>query len=269
MIVAAGNFAKSHWEGSYEDNNLNGAHDFSSQGDYIEVTLDNRKRYTFLLSWDEWGEPARNLDLEILNDAGERLSDAFGRPYASRNVQSEDGYVEPVERIRNFQPFYPGVRTYRVRLTSPNRPSPSDLAPNFELYIYPPPETSLPEPDQVSSLASGLATARSNSIIPVGASNFEHSSQGPTNDGRVRPDFSTSGVVQLNQAVFEGTSFATPRVAAVIASVMSMHPEWSIQEVSEFLQKSIAESADFSEKDNTLGWGSLDIESIITSLGAE
>ncbi|NND70170.1 MAG: S8 family serine peptidase [Rhodothermales bacterium] len=268
MIVAAGNFAQSHWEGSYEDNNLNGAHDFTPGNDFLEVQLDNTKRYTLLLSWDEWGAPTRNLDVEILNDRGERLSDAFGRPYASRNVQSADGYIEPMERIRNFQPLYPGVRTYRIRLTSPNRPSPSDLAPNFELYIYPPPEGSVPEPDAASSLASGLATARSNSIIPVGASSFEHSSQGPTNDGRVRPDFSTSGVIRLNQATFEGTSFSTPRVTAVIASVISMHPEWTRQEISNFLQNATY-GGNPAEKSNQLGWGSLDIEAIISALGTE
>ena len=268
MVVAAGNFAQSHWEGSYRDDNLNGAHDFTQQGDYLEVQLDNTKRYTFLLSWDEWGAPTRNLDLEILSERGERLSDAFGRPYASRNVQSADGYVEPMERIRNFQPLYPGIRTYRVRLTSPNRPSPSDLAPNFELYIYPPPEGSLPAADPASSLASGLATARSSAIIPVGASSFDHSSQGPTNDGRVRPDFSTSGIVQLNQATFEGTSFSTPRVAAVIASVISMHPEWTRDEISDFLQNSTL-GDETAAKSNMYGWGSLDIEAIISALGTE
>ena len=269
MIVAAGNFAKSHWEGPYRDNNLNGAHDFASKGDYLEVKLDYTKRYSFLLSWDDWGAPTRNLDIEILNENGERLSDAFGRPYASRNVQAPGGYVEPVERIRNFQPFYPGVRDYRIRITSPNRTSPSEVTPNLELYIYPPPESSMPAADSESSLASGLATARSNSIIPVGATTFAHSSQGPTNDGRVRPDFSTSGVVKLNQASFEGTSFATPRIAAVYASVKSMHPDWSISEIEAFIQKTATQTSDFTQKDNLVGWGDVNIEDLITKLNGE
>ncbi len=269
MVVAAGNFARSHWEGPYKDNNLNGAHDFAPKADYLEVKLDHTKRYSFLLSWDDWGAPARNLDLEILNEDGERLSDAFGRPYASRNVQSPDGYIEPVERIRNFEPFYPGIRTYRVRITSPNRTSPSDVAPSLELYIYPPPESSTPEPDEESSLASGLATARSSSIVPVGASNFLHSSKGPTNDGRVRPDFSTSGVVKLNQASFEGTSFATPRIAAVFASIISMHPDWTTDQVEAFIQKSATKSSDFVQKNNTVGWGDLDIDELTTILSEQ
>lgn len=269
MIVAAGNFAQSHWEGPYHDNNLNGAHDFAPKADYLEVKLDYTKRYSFLLSWDDWGAPTRNLDLEILSENGERLSDAFGRPYASRNVQAPGGYVEPVERIRNFQPIYPGVRTYRIRVTSPNKTSPSEITPNLELYIYPPPESSVPAADSESSLASGLATARSTSIIPVGATSFAHSSQGPTNDGRVRPDFSTSGVVKLNQASFEGTSFATPRIAAVFASVKSMHPDWTIAEIEAFIQKTATQSSDFTQKDNLVGWGDVNIEDLINRLSGE
>jgi hypothetical protein len=264
LVVAAGNFAQSHWESTFADANDDGAHDFAPDVSYLELELDSRQRYDFLLSWDEWSYPARDLDLEILDEQGEPLFDRYGRPHASRNVQSGDEYVEPLERIRSFSPPFAGFHTYRIRVVSATPEQARRDPPDFEIYVYPPPARAEPTPEPGSSLASGLATTRSNRVIPVGAAGFSHSSRGPTNDGRIRPDFSADGALSYDERRFEGTSFATPRVAAALSSVFARHPDWSLDQALEYLKQYVSTS-DIG-KDNLVGWGALDIEALVSGL---
>ncbi len=265
LVVAAGNFAESHWESTFNDANGDGAHDFSQQDSYLELELSSSRRYNLLLSWDEWTAPNRDLDIEILDARGEPLFDRYGRPYASRNLQADGQFAEPLERIRGFRPPFAGTQKYRLRVLSatPERTRPSP--PAFELYIYPPPVSAAPAAQPASSLASGIATTRSQHVIPVGASGFKHSSRGPTNDGRVRPDFSTRGALEYSSRRFEGTSFATPRVAAALGSVLARHPEWTLEQAVTYLRQFVT-PADPGNKDNVIGWGTLDLETLVSSL---
>lgn len=264
LVVAAGNFAQSHWESTFADDDGDGSHDFATDISYLEVELDSRQRYDLLLSWNEWSYPTRDLDLEILDDQGRTLYDRYGRPYASMNVQSNDDYVEPLERIRAFSPPFAGTRTYRVRVVAATPEETRQDPPSFELYVYPPPEASDPKPVPGSSLASGLATTRTSRIIPVGAVGFEHSSRGPTNDGRIRPDFSADGTLSFSNRTFEGTSFATPRVAAAISSVLARYPDWSLQQAIDHLKQYVSTSS--IDKDNRVGWGALDLHALVSGL---
>ena len=264
LVVAAGNFALSHWEGTFRDADRDNAHDFSSSASYLELELNSASRYDFLLSWDEWTRPNRDLDLEILDEEGNPLFDRYGRAYASRNMQADAQYVEPLERIRAFRPPMAGVQRYRVRVIAADGNGVAANPPSFELYVYPPPVGANPASQPASSLASGVATTRSRAVIPVGAAGFSHSSHGPTNDGRVRPDFSTDGTVRFGGTQFEGTSFATPRVAAALASVLSRHPDWSLEQALDFLRRHVAPSA--ADKSNIIGWGTLDLDAVVNSL---
>ena len=263
LVVAAGNFAKSHWEHSYSDLNHNGAHNFTADTSYLELALTEGQPYNILLSWADWGEPRMDLDLRILGPNGEPLYDAYGREVASRNLQRDAQFVEPLERIRSFRPIYPGTANYRVEITSNTKDRDEDAI-DFELYVYPPPRSASPSPESRSSLASGLATTKSDLVIPVAAVGFSHSSQGPTNDGRIRPDFATNGTITLGKDRFEGTSFATPRVAAILSNILARNPSWSVQKAIEYL-RSYALPPHDADKDNVLGWGTINVEAALGS----
>ncbi len=118
----------------------------------------------------------------------------------------------------------------------------------------------------VPSLGSA---ADADSIISVGAiapngkpANF--TSNGPTKDGRIKPDVSAPGVMVFAALVKElagddstyeytsGTSFATPITAGVCALILSAHPELTPLQVREALRNTASKS---DNPDNTLGWG--------------
>ncbi|GIV57515.1 MAG: hypothetical protein KatS3mg042_0428 [Rhodothermaceae bacterium] len=267
MVAAAGNFAQSHWEGVFSDPDGDGLHNFTPADDFLTLSLSGDEVYQFLLSWDSWSEPDVDLDLALFDDTGQPLYDLDGYPVRSANRQAPGQFEKPVERISGFAPPYPGERDYRLQVRAHHIPD--GRTPHFELYMYPWPAGARPVPVVQSSLASGLAVARPEAVVPVAAVDFDHSSQGPTNDGRVRPDFAADGVVRQGEVPSlwpAGTSFATPRVAAALALVFARHPDWTAAQAIRFLRSFVAPRPEGPEKDNHLGWGAIDFDRLRAAL---
>ncbi len=113
-----------------------------------------------------------------------------------------------------------------------------------------------------------IAPADADSIISVGAVTMQgrvagFSSNGPTNDNRIKPDVSAPGVgvfcaTRSDTASYtraNGTSLSTPLTAGVAALVRSARPELSVLQVRDALRET-ASQAD--SPDNKMGWGIVD-----------
>lgn len=109
------------------------------------------------------------------------------------------------------------------------------------------------------------SAADGDSIISVGAVSFDgnianFSSNGPTSDGRTKPDVCAMGVnvyvaSKFSPAKYDysnGTSFATPITAGVCALILSAHPELTPMQVREALRMTANNS---SSPNNIMGWG--------------
>ncbi len=109
------------------------------------------------------------------------------------------------------------------------------------------------------------SAADGDSIISVGAVTFDggianFSSNGPTSDGRTKPDVCAMGVnvyvaSKYNSGRYEysnGTSFSTPITAGVCALILSAHPELTPMQVREALRMTANNS---STPNNIMGWG--------------
>ncbi|PSL02312.1 S8 family serine peptidase [Cecembia rubra] len=107
------------------------------------------------------------------------------------------------------------------------------------------------------------APADAKGILSVGATNMGmdrafFSSQGPTADGRIKPDVSTYGEqVWLirssgNLGRSSGTSFSAPQVAAFAAGLWQAKPKWTKSELIDEILKSSSQS---DKPDNLLGYG--------------
>jgi subtilisin family serine protease len=112
----------------------------------------------------------------------------------------------------------------------------------------------------VSSL---VAPADANGILSVGSVNTDlsrsgFSSQGPTGDGRMKPELAAFGaspvLIRSNGTVgsSNGTSFSAPQIAALAAGLWEARPEWTKDELIENLIRSATQ---FENPDNLLGYG--------------
>ncbi len=109
------------------------------------------------------------------------------------------------------------------------------------------------------------ADVSGDSLLTVGAVDStgliaSFSSRGPTADGRIKPDLCTRGrlnwlpTTTTDSTYFQasGTSFATPLLAGVCASIMSGRPRWSPYTVILALRQTASR---FTTPDNTYGYG--------------
>lgn len=111
--------------------------------------------------------------------------------------------------------------------------------------------------------------ADGDSVISVGAVNMQgkiagFSSNGPTVDGRIKPDVVAPGVgvwvavaktISSNDSTYkyaDGTSFAAPITAGVCGLILSAHPELTPMQVREALRNTANNS---SSPNNVYGWG--------------
>jgi subtilisin family serine protease len=114
-----------------------------------------------------------------------------------------------------------------------------------------------------------VVPADSENVIACGAVDSNgniasFSSQGPTADGRIKPEVCALGVSTYCAGVnstsayrYEnGSSLATPLVAGAAACVLQAHPDWTPQQVREALMMT---ASDPENPDNQYGWGIIDV----------
>lgn len=107
--------------------------------------------------------------------------------------------------------------------------------------------------------AEGVLTVGS---IDSDGTHSSFSSMGYTADGRVKPDVvAMGGKTKLLSASgkiisLSGTSFATPLMTGAVTCLWQAHPEWSVAELIDHVQKG---SSQYHEPDSLLGYGIPDI----------
>lgn len=224
-VNSSGNQGSQHTRVTFADADGDGLHEFPDGNEYMPVSA-RRASMQITLKWDDWGAPREDYDL--------LLYDADFKPVASsRNTQAGNRGDEPAELIW-YQGAMPGG-VYYVGIQAQRQTRPAV----FDLFVYagdpafPEPPHSLNTPgDAAGSLTVGATSWRDDSL-PL------YSSQGPTNDGRVKPDLSAPAGVSgtaYGESGFEGTSAAAPHVSGAAALVWGRYPEWNREAVVAFLE---------------------------------
>jgi subtilisin family serine protease len=112
--------------------------------------------------------------------------------------------------------------------------------------------------------------ADADSVLAVGAVSeglrlCDFSSQGPSSDGRIKPELVAFGCpvpvasgngAQAYSDAGQGTSYATPLLAGAVVLLRQLRPSWSAMEVRQALLRS-GDRAD--RPDNSYGWGMPDL----------
>lgn len=260
-VNAAGDDGQSHWRGVFSDANGDLFHNFSGSDEILqwEVPAGGSTRAT--LTWNDWGTwtgssygaPTRDYDLLLWRwngSAWELLEycDNWQTGLAGQTPR-EQSALWPADQKAVY-----GVSILKYQADD-NRTFDLTIVGNEGVIEYAAAAGSLAVPaDAEAAIAVGAVVSGSSVLLA-------QSSQGPTSDGRIKPDFvAYSGVSTRSYGAggFSGTSAAAPHVAGALGLLKSKTP-YSTAQLRTILQKRAIDLGS-AGKDNLTGFGRLNLK---------
>jgi subtilisin family serine protease len=252
-VNSAGNEALTHWSGTYVPAGPP-IHRWDPNGDMgNSFVWPNDSEICGFLKWDEWPAAASDFDLALVQSGSNRLIAIS---------EEEQGHGEPsFEALCVHQSSGQDVMVFWA-IIGYSVASP----PRIDLVSWSPPL-------QYSVAAGSIATpASSPAAFAVGALCWQsrslefYSSQGPTIDGRVKPDIvghdsvsgATYGGFSSCPSAFAGTSASSPEVAGAAALVKQAYPKYSPDQIKAYLMDAARDLGD-PGTDNVYGAGELQL----------
>jgi len=202
-VNAAGNEAESHWEGTFADGNSDGWNDQT-----LAFSASGGSPIILYLTWNEWPQAGTDYDLYLYDPTGALVASS---------TKHQTGTEEPTESIQ-LTASRSGTYTARIKGGGSQKLEIHNLYQGLSPTI---------------AASSILAPGNVAEVIAVGAIDHTHyatgpqesySSQGPTNDGRTKPDLCAPDNVSTGTApytTFPGTSGAAPHASAAAALLLS------------------------------------------------
>lgn len=217
-VNAMGNHRLKHYSAVFSDTTGNGRHAFQPGQDYNTISLNEGAALTLVLNWDAYPTTLVDYDLYLYND----VPGAGGVVVASStNQQSGKGpfrYPYPVEFLDYTAPV---SGTYYIVVSKVNGSDPDlpltlfSMGPNLGIR---------------TTAGSILQPADCPGVLATGAANLDDnpesfSSEGPTKDGRPKPEIAAPNRVQTSRTgSFAGTSAAAPHAVGAIALLKTQNP---------------------------------------------
>ncbi|MCH7617025.1 MAG: S8 family serine peptidase [Chloroflexi bacterium] len=248
-VNSSGNYGEEHWEGVWSDPDSDFFHNFSGTDETNDISLSVGESLLFVLTWDDpWNASCNNWDLLIYDSSLALVA-------SSTDIQ-DCNTAPPLETIHFLAPYTDNflVVIYQFWTFSTN---------TFDLFAvdhsglqYKTSSGSLiPPADNSNALTVGAVPWNSPSSIE------SFSSQGPTTDGRTKPDLVAPDFVSTQtygSNAFPGTSASAPHAAGAAALVLQLNPCYTRAQVHSFLEGA-AVPLGSPGKDNVFGSGRLNM----------
>ena len=251
FIISAGNYAESHWQGQFSDTNSNRWHNFQGDDETINVDLHEGEEIIIMLSWDDWPKSYQDYDLALY-----RLDSDGGWVKLADSTNPQSGYYIPFEEISYTSPY---DMTGYIAIYKKSATKPVD----FQLFVnnhdieeqYRVPESSIGIPaDATGSFSVGAIHHQTRELEP-------YSSQGPTLDGRTKPDIVAPTEVLTTAYGYQGyngTSAAAPHVTGAATLVKEKYPDATADDIQKILESTTPFNRNMSDK-NKFGAGLLSL----------
>lgn len=257
--VASGNQARMHWRGNWKDTNSNNNLEFSGTDELLALT-GTASTVSVFLNWKQYGVNNKtNLNLYVLNNAGTVV--------ASSTV-TQSRFNDPYEAV-SFA-YVSSQAPYSVRVTNAGGASTSGLdislfsfSNGFEYYTL---ASSIMDPASAHGAFTVGAIRQSNWLPPATPSLEYYSGQGPTTDGRLKPDLvAPDGTSSLTYGTLNsyGTSFSSPTTAGAAALLLQEDTNRSAATLANLLRSS-ATDIGAAGADPVYGYGKLQLPLIDT-----
>lgn len=222
-VNSAGNHRLKHYLATFSDSDGDLRHDFAA-GNSNAITLNAGQRVSLVLNWDAY--PTTSVDYNLYLYDGDP---AAGGVEVARSDTRQFG-SQPYEAITHTAA---AAGTYHI-VVRKLRSSMANLP--FTLFVM-----EGPSPAEYHTAASLAQPADCPSVVAVAATNLTDavegfSSEGPTTDGRFKPEIAAPNrVVTSLSDSFAGTSAAAPHAAGALAVLLDAHPELDALQVRDLL----------------------------------
>lgn len=252
-VNAAGNEADQHFAETYVDADTDGWSELSGAIEINDFFVAAGQDFQVVLNWSD---PTEDLDLCLWDlDPPEGGIELL---ICSESIQNQP-FHRPLEVIDWLNPT--GTSHWYGFAVGGNPAAPASGQP-YDVFVNPAIDLGIQTP--ASSLLVPNATER---VISVGAVPWfdpaaleDFSSQGPTADGRVKPDLvAPDRVTTVSLGEFVGTSSASPHVAGMVAVFLSAFPGTTPVEMRRELGIRAKALPEGSGKNSTYGWGRADL----------
>ena len=247
--VASGNDAESHWRGRWTSSDTNEWLDFVPGDEGLDLVTASTSVVVFL-NWDQYGSSVTDLDLYVYDRRGR---------IAGSSTNYQTGPEDPAEAV-GFT-YNPNSAPYEVSVNHWTGPTEGLDLTLFSFYN---------DLEYAWAASSLMDPANAPGVFTVGAIDQAvwndadpapqpYSSQGPTNDGRLKPELcAPDATTSLTYGVLgaTGTSFTAPTVAGAAALLLEREPLLS----ADALEASLTHAADPTGElgaDRTYGYGRL------------
>lgn len=256
---AAGNGATDHWEGISDSSYTDGWFNFAGTNRYLEFHVAAFDEVGVSLNWKDWGT-WNGLDYSGSNqdyDLYLYLKQGSTYQLVDKSTNAQTGFQWPTEDIFGYYTDHAAVWAVSIKRVNGVKPV------KLELFTS--------GNDQPISFAvpahSIVVPADSDSAIAVGATDWQddsyhyYSSQGPTHDGRLKPDLTApSGVSTATYGKwnFYGTSASAPHVAGACGLLRGKTP-FSVKQVRALLEERAVDLGP-AGPDNLFGNGRLNLK---------
>ncbi|MGZ3145072.1 ricin-type beta-trefoil lectin domain protein [Lentzea chajnantorensis] len=268
--VAAGNLARDHFAGNAVDANGNGFVEFDGTAQNNGFNVAAGVTTTVALRWDGWPRTNEDLDLYVMSQpkAPTGPTDSAVVAASTTNQRDVSGGARPTEEVTftnssgAAQFYYLYVRNHNAKFTT-----------RLDLFVSGP-----SDPLQYNTPAGSVTEpATSPYVMAVGATRpgsgtlENYSGQGPTIDGRLKPDL--TGFARVSTSTYggqnlSGTSAEAAHVAGAAALLKSANPQLDAAQIQTALQtRTNPRKSDNQWGTGVLAMGTPDTVPVVTGSG--